>query len=205
LTWGQIDRVLLVGGSSRMPMVGAMLRELSGKEPDRTISPDEAVAHGAALYASLLMKKAAVQSGPPAFSITNINSHSLGIVGVDTTGRMRNQILIPKNSPLPRTITKVFKTNKPNQAAVLIRVVEGESERPDACIQVGVCKIDNLPPNLPQGTPVQVSYAYHENGQLEVTGQVAGTDAVRTLFQRENQREDEQIAKWSGYLDSMRD
>src|SRR5258707_3018098 len=52
---------------------------------------------------------------------------SLGIVGVDTaTGRMRNQILIPKNTPLPRTITKVFKTNKPNQSAVVIRVKRSE-------------------------------------------------------------------------------
>src|SRR5262249_2477062 len=106
LTWGQIDRVLLVGGSSRMPMVGAMLHQLPGKEPGRSLSPDEAVAHGAALYADMLMKKASPQQSSPAFSITNINSHSLGIVGVDTaTGRMRNQILIPKNSPLPRTIT----------------------------------------------------------------------------------------------------
>jgi molecular chaperone DnaK len=206
LTWGQIDRVLLVGGSSRMPMIGAMLRELSGKEPDRSISPDEAVAHGAALYANLLLKKSGAQTGAPAFSITNINSHSLGIVGVDpATGRKRNQILIPKNTALPRTITRIFKTNKPNQSAVVIRVVEGESERPEACIQVGVCKIDNLPPNLPQGTPVQVSYAYNENGQLEVTGQVAGADAVRTMFQRENQRENEQLAMWSGYLAAVRE
>jgi molecular chaperone DnaK len=206
LTWGQIDRVLLVGGSSRMPMIGVMLKQLSGKEPDRSISPDEAVAHGAALYANLLLRRTGAHAGPPAFSITNINSHSLGIVGVDlSTGRKRNQILIPKNTPLPQTITKIFKTNKPNQAAVVIRVVEGESERPEACIQVGVCKIDNLPPNLPQGTPVQVSYAYHENGQLEVTGQVAGTDVVRTMFQRENQRDSDQIAMWSGYLAAMRE
>ena len=58
LDWPQIDRVLLVGGSSRMPMVGQMLRKLSGKEPDCSQSPDEAVAHGAALYAGMLLGEA---------------------------------------------------------------------------------------------------------------------------------------------------
>ncbi len=204
LSWGQIDRVLLVGGSSRMPMIGAMLRQLSGKELDRSVSPDEAVAHGAAMYANVLYQKTLAHAPAPAFSITNINSHSLGIVGIDTaTGRKRNRILIPKNTPLPVTVTKIFKTNKPGQQAVVIRVVEGESERPEACIQVGMCKIDNLPQNLPQGTPVQIIYAYRENGELEVTGQVVGSDAVRTAFQRENNLESDQMAMWSTYLESI--
>ena len=106
---------------------------------------------------------------------------------------------------LPHTVTKVFRTQKPNQTAVMIRVVEGESERPEACIQVGACRIENLPANLPQGAPVQVSYAYHDNGQLEVTGQVPGTDAIRTVFQRENKLESDQMSMWSKYLETIRE
>jgi molecular chaperone DnaK len=204
LRWPDIDRVLLVGGSSRMPQIGTMLRELAGKDPDRSVSPDEAVAHGAALYANLLIKKQAPQSGPPQFSITNINSHSLGIVGIEPgTGRRKNQILIPKNTALPKSVTKTFKTSKPGQTTVVIRIVEGESERPEACIQVGVCTVTNLPKNLAAGTPVQVTYAYAEDGQLEVTAQVLGGGAVRTVFQRENNLENDQIQLWSEYLSAL--
>ena len=67
LNWSQIDRVLFVGGSSRMPMITAMLRELIGRDPDRLVSPDETVAHGIALYAQLMRKKLVPTSEPPKF------------------------------------------------------------------------------------------------------------------------------------------
>ena len=204
LSWAAIDKVLLVGGSTRMPQVVRMLEELTGKPPERSVAVDEAVAHGAALYANLLMKQMDPAAGPAQFSITNINSHSLGIVGVDTqTGRRRNQILIPKNTPLPHTVTKVFKTQKQGQSNVVIRVVEGESERPEACIQVGVCTITALPTNLPAGTPVQVSYSYQSSGQLEVKGQVAGhkSEGV-TIFQRANALSRDQMDMWSYSISS---
>lgn len=138
LKWADIDIVLLVGGSTRMPMVQRMLEEISGKPPERSVSPDAAVAHGAALYADLLLEQKSTNRRGAHFSVSNVNSHSLGIVGVDkTTGRRRNQVLIPKNTPLPHTTAGTFKTAKPNQTNVLIRIVEGESERPEACSQIG--------------------------------------------------------------------
>src|SRR3954471_9905615 len=109
LTWADIDRVLLVGGSTRMPMVQRMLQEQSGRAPDRSISPDEAVAHGAALYAELLAPRHTETQAP--FTMTNVNSHSLGIQGRDReTGRRFNKVLIPKNSPLPQTVSRSFTT-----------------------------------------------------------------------------------------------
>jgi molecular chaperone DnaK len=203
MSWANIDKVLLVGGSTRMPMVVRMLEEMTGKSPERSVSPDEAVAHGAALYADLILRQTKKEAGPPKFSVTNINSHSLGIVGVDSaTGRRRNQILIPKNTPLPHTVAKVFKTNKPNQPNIVIRVVEGESERPEACTQVGVCTIKDLPPNLPEGWPVQVSYRYETNGRLQVTVQLKGQSAgVTTTFQRENSLADEELKLWTYFID----
>ncbi len=204
LTWQAIDKVLLVGGSTRMPQVARMLEELTGKPPERSVAVDEAVAHGAALYAHLLLSKQKPAAGAPMFSVTNINSHSLGIVGTDpSTGRRKNQILIPKNTPLPTAVTKVFKTHKPGQQSVIIRVVEGESERPEACIQVGTCTIAGLPPRLPAGSPVTVSYAYHTDGRLEVTGQVKGhTEAVTTTFQRENSLDAAEMQLWSQYVNT---
>ena len=93
-----------------MPMVGRMLLELTGKAPDRTISADEAVAHGAALYAANLAPADAEADGPQ-FSVTNVNSHSLGILATDpATGKKFNKILIPKNTALPFTRKKKFQT-----------------------------------------------------------------------------------------------
>jgi molecular chaperone DnaK len=198
LTWEAIDRVLLVGGSTRMPMVGRMLAELSGKEPDRSVSADEAVAHGAALYAGLLAPPRGAGAAPAAFTVTNVNAHSLGILGSDPkTGRRRNKVLLPKNTPLPRTVSRVFQTYRPDQRQVVITVLEGESERPEACSRVGVCAIRDLPPGLPAGWPVRVSYTYEANGRLHVAAKVKGHAAgVTTDFVRENSRPDEELEAW---------
>jgi molecular chaperone DnaK len=199
LTWTDIDRVLLVGGSTRMPMIRQMLRELSGKDPEASINADEAVAQGAALYAELLAPKHGTEGAEPAaFTVTNVNSHSLGILGSDaTSGRKFNKILIPRNSPLPRTVTKIFKTFKPNQRNVVIKVLEGESDRPEVCTQVGVCKIRDLPADLPAGWPIQVSYSYEPNGRLQVRAQLQGHNAgVTADFERENHLPEEELDQW---------
>jgi molecular chaperone DnaK len=198
LSWAAIDKVLLVGGSTRMPQVARMLQELTGKPPERSVSVDEAVAHGAALYANLILQKRNPAGGPPQFSVTNVNSHSLGVIGVDTaTGRKRNQILIPKNTPLPHTITKTFKVQKAGKGRIVIRVVEGESERPDACIQVGACTIET-PPDFPGGTSIQVSYCYQPDGRLEVKAQIVGQKkAATTVLQRDNSLSNDEMDLWS--------
>jgi molecular chaperone DnaK len=203
LTWADIDRVLLVGGSTRMPMIGRMLENLTGKTPDRSISADEAVAHGASLYANLLARQKGESTPAAAFSVTNVNSHSLGILGSDPrTGRKINKILVPKNTPLPRTVTKVFKTLKPNQESVSIQVLEGESERPEFCNPVGTCAIHGLPSKLPASWPVQVSYTYETNGRLHVAAKLTGHPAsVVTDFVRENRMEDEDLELWARYVE----
>ena len=126
LEWSDLDRVLLVGGSTRMPMVRAMLQQLSGKPPDASVAADEAVAHGAALHAGLLLAK--LDGRPANFSIRNVNSHSLGVVGIDPqTKRRRNGIVIPRNTPLPVSAVRQFKTAKQDQRSILVQIVEGET------------------------------------------------------------------------------
>ena len=88
LEWSDIERVLLVGGSTRMPMVHDMLREISGKEPDASVAADEAVAHGAALRAGLLLAERRGQLST--FAIKNVNSHSLGVVSLDRAAAERD-------------------------------------------------------------------------------------------------------------------
>src|SRR5262249_46051867 len=145
-------------------------------------------AQGAALFAELLAPRREADQAPNArFSVTNVNSHSLGVLGSRRTGRKINTVLIPKNSPLPRTVARVFKTSKPNQRSVVIKVLEGESERPEVCTQIGKCAIRDLPPNLPPGWPVQVSYTYEANGRLHVVARVKGHKArVVADFERAN-------------------
>jgi molecular chaperone DnaK len=202
LTWQAIDRVLLVGGSTRMPMVPRMLEELTGKPPDRSISVDEAVAHGAALYASMLGPRQSEETNQAEFSVTNVNSHSLGVRSTNPgTGRKINKILIPKNTPLPRTAVKRFKTLKSNQRDVLITVLEGESEHPEVCTQIGVCTIKDLPADLPAGWPVVVSYTYEAKGRLHVSAKIKGHKAaVTTDFTRENSMPDEDLELWAHYV-----
>lgn len=172
LEWQDLDRILLVGGATRMPVVAACLEKLSGRQPDRSLSPDESVAHGAALYAAMLLARGKGEPAP--FQVQNVNSHSLGVVAtVSTSRRSANIVLIPKNTPLPATHHCIFRTHKTGQRSLLLRIVEGESEDPDQCAQVGQCSVQGLPPDLPVKTPVNVEFAYTESGRLRVRVAIA--------------------------------
>jgi molecular chaperone DnaK len=199
-TWDKIDRVLLVGGSTRMPMVRAMLKEISGKDPDASVSADEAVAHGAALHAGILLAR--TQGNRVPFKIKNVNSHSLGVVATDgKTGRQRNAVLIPRNTPLPVAAKRVFKTQKVNQRSILVQIVEGESASPEDCSQLGKCIVRDLPENLAAGTPIEVTFRYAENGRLAITVKVAKSDKeLQHEITRENSLSAEQLDTWRQYI-----
>lgn len=196
LEWPDIDRVLLVGGSTRMPAIVEMLRRLSGQEPDNSVAPDEAVAHGAALHAGLVLARR--RGEPASFSIRNVNSHSLGIVGTDSrTGRKQNAVVIPRNTPLPVVAKRVFRTQKLGQTSLLLQIVEGESSNPEECSAIGKCSVRGLPPNLPAQTPLEVRFHYAENGRITVSVVVPGYEQP---FQQEITREQglsrEDLDRW---------
>ncbi len=196
LTWPDIHHVLMVGGSSRMPAVRELLRDLSGREPDSSVSPDEAIAHGAALHAQLLVMRSGGVTPP--FRVTNVNSHSLGVVAVDATTRKRqNAILIPRNTPLPATARRVFLTQKDNQRSILINIVEGETTDPADCSQVGKCVVRDLPANLPRHTAIDVRFRYEENGRLTVNVDLpqVGTQA-RHYLARDNMLSQAELDDW---------
>jgi molecular chaperone DnaK len=200
LEWSDIERVLLVGGSTRMPMVHEMLEQLSGKKPDDSVAADEAVAHGAALHASLILARRAGM--PESFKIRNVNSHSLGVVGVESlTRRRRNGILIPRNTPLPVTAKRIFKTTKANQRSIRVDIVEGESQSADDCTPIGHCSVRDLPPNLPAQHPVEVLFHYQPNGRLMVRITVPNTtNQVATEIVRENSLPKEHMDGWRQYI-----
>ena len=200
LEWSDIDRVLLVGGSTRMPAVPAMLEEISGLKPDASISPDESVSHGAALHAGLLLATAAGEQ--PLFHVKNVNSHSLGVIAKDVkTDRLRNAILIPRNTLLPITAKRAFKTSRGGQRSILVQVVEGESNNPEDCSSIGRCSISDLPSDLPENTAIEVRFRYRSNGRLTVLVQVENTETtLQHEFTRDNSLTQDQLDLWRNYV-----
>lgn len=201
LKWTDIDKVLLVGGSTRMPAVREMLQSLSGKEPDTTLSPDEAVAHGAALRSAMLLNKESSAFRPA--EIKNVNSHSLGVVANEVeTGIQKVVVLIPRNTPLPVISRRVFKTHRKNQESILVQIVEGESSNPEDCSQLGRCAIWDLPDTLEVGTPIEVKFAYEENGRLKIKVKIGGSTkkSFRYEIQRPNSLTQEQLDSWREYI-----
>lgn len=197
MEWKNVSRILLVGGSTRMPMVAKMLEERTGLAPDHSVNPDEAVARGAAIYAEYLL---ASRSGrdKARFKITNVNSHSLGIEGVDPrTGRKCNNIIIPRNTPLPARKTERFATKSKGQKSVVVKVLEGESPVPSECTPIGRTAIRGLPENLPAGSPIFVTYEYGVNGRVGVRARVHGTDSETTLeLERDGALSSQLVAQW---------
>jgi len=203
LQWSDIDRVLMVGGSTRMPMVAELLRQLSGKEPDRSVSVDEAVAHGAALRAGMLQK--ASSDDVTALQIKNVNSHSLGVVGLDpATHEPRNAIVIPRNTSLPVSARRIFKTKRAGQRSILVQIVEGENQSPADCSQIGQCVVRDLPKDLPAETSIDVRFHYLENGRLTILVKVEGTDTrLKHHIERANSLSAEELKTWQQYVAAL--
>ncbi|MCB9952878.1 MAG: Hsp70 family protein [Planctomycetaceae bacterium] len=196
-SWKDIDRLLLVGGSSRMPMVSEMLEKLSGLQVDRSLSPDEAVAHGAAVYARWLTSDRV--EATPTMSIRNVNSHDLGVLGVErSTGRQRRQLMIGRNTPLPTAKSHVFPTLKENQGSVVVNVVEGGDASGNQSTAIGKCVVQGLPEGLPAKTPVEVTFEYAENGRLTVKAWLPTVKKSATLeIERASGLSPERYAAWA--------
>ena len=200
LGWKDITRLLLVGGSTRMPMVQQMLEQESGLRVDRSLSADEAVAHGAALYAGLLL---ATEAGKrPTMRVKNVNGHDLGVLGRDpATGRPKTSVIIPRNTPLPATRAKRYAISRENQRDVAIQVIEGGDRSGNNSTPIGRCVIRGLPAGLSPGTPVEVSFTYEANGRLTVRGSLPdhGIEAVLNV-ERASGLTDATLGEWSRRL-----
>lgn len=198
MDWTQVHRILLVGGSTRMPMVSRILQQLSGLQPDHTVNPDEAVARGAAQYAAYILAKQGGGYSRPSFEVVNVNAHSLGVEGIDPdTLRKTNVILIPRNTPLPARFTERFVTKTEGQRSIVIQVLEGESSQPSECTPIARTVIRDLPMGLPKGWPVEVTFEYGTNGRLSVRAVVPGTQSeVQLELERDRGYTSEGIARW---------
>lgn len=205
----ELDEILLVGGSTHMPIIPWVLKSLTGKVPSRELNPDLAVAQGAAIHAAILEAReqgGGSQHAQPVLKrlrgirATDVNSHSLGVVITDPqhTHVQTNHIMIPRNTPIPQRVVQRFVTTVQNPAAIVIKLVEGESPDIDGCTVIGEFRITGLPPNFPVGSPVEVIYSYDSRGRIhasarELTGNLSAkmevvhaaglTDAGLAAFQ----------------------
>jgi molecular chaperone DnaK len=213
LNWEQVDRILLVGGSTHMPMTRQMLQELTGKEPDHSLAVSEIVARGAALHAGivaardfgeeLLMEEEARGTLASVVEI-NVNAHSLGIEVKQGQERV-NDILIPKNTQLPTAASRVYCTVSENQSRVRVKVLQGEASQADACISIGECWIEGLPPNLPKSSPIQVRCGVGSNGLIEVMAlDMTSGKMARTEIHRSSGLSEEEISRESAWVRRLR-
>jgi len=309
-SWDQIDQILTVGGSTRMRQVLLMLERITGKKPNDSLSPDEVVAHGAAVHAAITLlrspKKRAKQAArgdvarkrkkkkpkqpPPeipaeaalgvaagkhpglddedvlpfleewdeieadvpesehvpadtgsdhvslddtetvdpdsqattvgaerededpneltqvfrAIETTNVNAHSLGVILKRSDSIAVNSIVIPRNTPLPASVTKRYGTNVPNQLSVSIRAVEGESELASECTLIGSCEISQLPWGLRKGSTIYITFSYDNSGRLAVKAAEATSGrSAETTIHREKAMSDEQIDRAKKIVDNI--
>jgi molecular chaperone DnaK len=197
-----VTRLLLVGGATRMAMVQQMLRAESGLEPDRSLAADEAVAHGAAIYAALLTRPDHPQY--QGISVQNVNSHDLGVLAIEPgTGMRRRQVLIPRNTPLPAVGVCDFVTQRDGQANVRVSVVEGGDVTGMHATPIGKCVVAGLPPDLPAHSRVRVSFDYSASGLLAVGAALPGTGRHAAItIRRTSNLSDEALAAWQAAIDS---
>jgi molecular chaperone DnaK len=167
----EIDEIILVGGQTRMPAIQNAVKALFGKEPNRTINPDEVVALGAAIQAGIF------QGDVHDITLVDVIPLSLGI---ETMGGV-NTKLIEKNTHIPTKKQQVFSTAADNQTSTEIHIVQGERPMANDNKSLGKFVLDGIPP-APRGIPqVEVMFDVDSNGVLNVTAKDKSTGKVQSI------------------------
>ncbi|EMD35028.1 hypothetical protein CERSUDRAFT_116540 [Gelatoporia subvermispora B] len=168
-----IDEVVLVGGSTRIPKVQQLLKEYFGKEPSKGINPDEAVAYGAAVQGGIL-------SGDEDLKDIVLVDVCPLTLGIETTGGVMTK-LIPRNTVIPTRKSQIFSTAADNQPTVLIQVYEGERSLTKDNNLLGKFELSSIPP-APRGVPqIEVTFEIDANGIMRISAADKGTGKTESI------------------------
>ncbi|GHS90187.1 chaperone protein DnaK [Synergistales bacterium] len=182
LKTSEIDKILLVGGSTRMPMVWKKITELLGKEPTKGVNPDECVAVGAAIQGSILTGE---HKGVVLVDVTPLS------LGLETLGGVFTKV-IERNTAIPVSKSQVFTTAANNQTQVEIMVLQGERAMATDNVKLGQFVLDGIPPAM-RGVPqIEVTFNIDVNGILNVSAKDKGTGKNQKItIQSSNLSKDE--------------
>ena len=192
--WAHVDVILTVGGASRMPMIRNALKQLGGRTLNTSLSPDQSIAHGATYYAGMLLTNSEfaksildqeVSDRLASIKQQSVNARGLGLLVRDASNRRTPHYQIPANTPLPASVTHQFGTVVPNQKRVHLHIVESGTSTDQQYVELGTCIIEDLPPELPENSQVEVTISYDEQARVHVaakdvtSGKQASTEIVR--------------------------
>lgn len=182
----EIEEVILVGGSTRMPQVPAIVKEVVGKEPKATVNPDESVAQGAAIQAGI------IQGDVKDILLLDVTPLSLA---VEVEGGIAHA-MIPRNTTIPAKKSNIYTTASDNQTAVTVHVTQGERQFARDNKSLGMFNLEGIPP-MRRGQPqIEVTFDIDANGILNVTAQEKSTGKQQSVqIQGSTNISDEEIAQ----------
>lgn len=172
ITTDEIDKILLVGGSTRVPLVRRDIEEYIGQEPCALVDPDYAVAQGAAIQAAIISGQIDEHTS---IMMTDVNPYTLGVRALHGFDDEFMSVIIPRNKTIPTTRKKKYYTSFDNQTETVVEVYQGESTstRYNHCI--GRFVLSGIPAKKVGEEPIEVSFSYNQNGMLQVTGTIVST------------------------------
>jgi len=171
LSKGDVDEVVLVGGSTRIPAVQALVKEYTGKEPNQSVNPDEVVAVGAAVQAGVL---AGEVKDIVLLDVTPLT------LGIETLGGVMTP-LVPRNTTIPVSKSQVFSTAENNQTAVDIHILQGERPMANDNKSLGMFRLDGLPPAMRGMPQIEVTFDIDANGIVNVSAKDKATNKEQKI------------------------
>ncbi len=189
---GDIDRILLVGGSTRMPMIARDIEGYLGQAPERAVNPDYAVAEGAAVMAAIIQGSLDEEDS---LVMTDVSPFSLGVKAVDDLDRLMMSVIIPRNVTIPVVRSETYCTNADGQRTAEIEVYQGESRNVEENHFLGKFTISGIPWGPAHEQQIRVEFSYNLNGMLNVeativsTGERAGVE-ISLLNQKREESSD---------------
>ena len=194
----EIDRVILVGGSTRMPLVAKDIEAYLHMEPAQAVNPDYAVAEGAAIQAGIIEGSIHQEDS---IIITDVNPYTLGIRVVDDFSMDRMAVVIPRNVTIPVTRSETYFTSTDYQTVAHIEVYQGESTMASRNHFLGDFEIHGIPSKKAKAERINVEFSYNLNGMLNVTATIPSTGAdasieINMMQEQDSEEETVDVSAW---------